>query len=145
MTDGVMEEKWLAASGVLKCLCFKEKSTRGMPILERERSTHGISWFPRGGVIGGCSDAAAACDYRSQATSRLTRGDRQPVGLKDFVSDIVVEIKQTLKIEWVEKERFFGKKKIMDTNLGCRSLNKKFKLLNLKYGRLKSNQALTYF
>jgi hypothetical protein len=48
-------------------------------------------------------------------------------------------------MEWVEKERFFGKKKIMDTNLGCRSLNKKFKLLNLKYGRLKSNQALTYF
>jgi hypothetical protein len=90
MADGVMEEKWLAASGVLKCLCFKEKSTRGMPILERERSTHGISWFPRGGVIGGCSDTATACDDWSQATSRLTRGDRQPVGLKDYLYQILL-------------------------------------------------------
>jgi hypothetical protein len=39
-----------------------------------------------------------------------------------------VEIKQASKIEWAEKERFLGQKKIVKKNLSCWSLNKK--LLN---------------
>ncbi len=36
-----------------------------------------------------------------------------------FGSDIVVEIKQTHEMEWAGKERFLGRNKIMEKNLGC--------------------------
>jgi hypothetical protein len=35
-----------------------------------------------------------------------------------------VEIEQAAKIEWVGKERFLGRKKIVKKNLGCCNLNK---------------------
>jgi hypothetical protein len=36
-----------------------------------------------------------------------------------------MEIKQAIKIEWIEKERFLGRKKIVKKNLGCYNLNLK--------------------
>jgi hypothetical protein len=48
-------------------------------------------------------------------------------------------------MEWARKERFLGQKKIVEKNLSCCSLNKKFKLLNEKQRRLESNQALESF
>jgi hypothetical protein len=42
-----------------------------------------------------------------------------------FGPDNVVEIKHAAKIKWVEKERFLDRKKIMNKNLSCCSLNKK--------------------
>jgi hypothetical protein len=41
------------------------------------------------------------------------------------VWDTVVDIKQTVEMEWVEKERFLGRKKIVEKNLDCCSLNRK--------------------
>jgi hypothetical protein len=46
-----------------------------------------------------------------------------------FGPDTVVEIEHAPKIEWAEKERFLGQKKIVKKNLGCCSLNEN-KLLN---------------
>jgi hypothetical protein len=43
-----------------------------------------------------------------------------------FGTDIVVEIKQATKKEWAGKEGFFRRMKIVEKNLGCCSLNKKF-------------------
>jgi hypothetical protein len=72
---------------------------------------------------------AAVASSQSQTTSGLSRGGRQPVGsvgLKMlFGPDNVVEIKHDAKIKWVEKERFLDRKKIVNKNLSCCSLNKK--------------------
>jgi hypothetical protein len=53
-----------------------------------------------------------------------------------FGPDIIVEIKQVAKIEWIGKERFLCQKKILQKNLGCFSLNKK--TFELKQRRLES-------
>jgi hypothetical protein len=59
----------------------------------------------------------------------LNQGGRQlvgPIGPKSlFGLDTIVEIKQAVKMEWAGKERFFGRKKIMEKNFDCCSLNKK--------------------
>jgi hypothetical protein len=47
-----------------------------------------------------------------------------------FALDNIVEIKQATKMEWDGNERFICRKKIVEKNLGCWSLNKKIKLLN---------------
>jgi hypothetical protein len=85
--DGVMEEKWLAASGVLQCFLFEEKIGRASPISEGERSMQGSSWFPCGGVTGGCSGAVAH-GSRSRAACGLTLGGRQVVGPKGCLGRI---------------------------------------------------------
>jgi hypothetical protein len=98
------------------------------PVSEGERSTWGDSWFPCGEATRGCSGVAVA-DSRSRAASALNQGGRQlvgPIGPKSlFGLDTIVEIKQAVKMEWAGKERFFGRKKIMEKNFDCCSLNKK--------------------
>jgi hypothetical protein len=54
-----------------------------------------------------------------------------------------VEINHAAKIEQAGKERFLRQKKIVKTNLGCCSLNKK-QSVKLKHRRLESIQALEY-
>jgi hypothetical protein len=59
---------------------------------------------------------AAAGNNRSWTTSGLTQGGRQSVGLVG--SDTIVKIKQGAKIEWAEKERFFGPKQYCEEEFG---------------------------
>jgi hypothetical protein len=49
-----------------------------------------------------------------------------PVFRKDYLGRILLlRLKKVVKIEWVEKEIFLDRKKIVKKNLGCCSLNKK--------------------
>jgi hypothetical protein len=61
---------------------------------------------------------------RQKTTSRASWAKRL------FGPDTVVDIKQAAEVERVGKERFLGRKKIMEKNLGCCNLIKKIKLLN---------------
>jgi hypothetical protein len=55
-----------------------------------------------------------------------------------------VEIKHTVKIEWVGNERFLGRKEIVKKNLSCCSLNKK-QMFELKTEEIRIKQSFEIF
>jgi hypothetical protein len=56
-----------------------------------------------------------------------------------------VEIKQAAEMEWAEKEGFLGRKKIVEKNLGCCSLNKKIKTFELKTEEIRIKPSFDFF
>jgi hypothetical protein len=101
------------------------REERVVVVLEGERSMRGSSWFAQGGVTRGCS-SAVACGYSRQPklggvwiVLRCKTTSWACWSKRLFGMDTIMEIKQAAKMEWAGKERFLGRNKIMEKNLGC--------------------------
>jgi hypothetical protein len=79
-----VEEKRSAASEILQCFRFGEKRGRGNTRFGRgkEHATRDDSWFPHGGVTGGCSGSQepelgdVLIDPRWKTTSQGSGGEK---------------------------------------------------------------------
>jgi hypothetical protein len=101
------------------------REERVVAVLEGERSMRGSSWFAQGGATRGCSNAVA-CGYSRQPklggvwiVLRCKTTSWACWAKRLFGLDTIMEIKQAAKMEWAGKERFLGRNKIMEKNLGC--------------------------
>jgi hypothetical protein len=90
----------------------REKSFSMLQFQRKERK--GQHLFRKGKGARGAALGSRMEGWPEDATSWL------------FALDTVVEIKQAAEMEWAGKERFLDRKKIVEKNFGCCSLNINF-------------------
>jgi hypothetical protein len=115
--------------GSSSMLLFRGKERKGQRPFQKGKGAHGAAFGSH--AEGQPEDATAqrcatATDSRSRVASGLTRGRRQPVGPKACLRRILLWRSNSLpKWDGLGKKIFLDRKKIMEKNLGCCSLNKK--------------------